>query len=226
MGNSWNDCFCPEKQALSECSSSFHLTLQPYTSGWSTFGHPPSVEEDVQRGLGPGNQAGVRGHRESAEKSALRGRWGLFDHQNHLAPMLFFLISIHTVLSLCATVSAAAPAKPFDSLQDSQLFDAENSEPLSSSGVGCSLSQDWPSTNRKSESKAAPSSPKRWRSNGSTQRHRARGTEANVLYGVNLEKWIYVTKIILQTALLLPNHANFLHFIFAPICHHLYLWFP
>ncbi|XP_074547775.1 tonsoku-like protein [Halichoeres trimaculatus] len=79
--------------------------------------------------------------------------------------------------------AAAAPAKPFDSLQDSQLFDAENSEPLSSSGAGCSLSQDWSQTNRKSESKAAPASPKRWRSNSSTQRHRARGTEASVLYG-------------------------------------------
>ncbi|GLD67757.1 tonsoku-like protein [Lates japonicus] len=53
--------------------------------------------------------------------------------------------------------AAPAPAKPFDALQDSQLFDAENSEPL----------------------------PKRWQSNGSTQRHRARGTEAAVLYGNN-----------------------------------------
>ncbi|XP_027130900.1 tonsoku-like protein [Larimichthys crocea] len=79
--------------------------------------------------------------------------------------------------------AAPAPAKPFDALQDSQLFDAENSEPLLSSGGGCSSSQDWPSTNKSSEMKAAPSSPKRWQSNGSTQRHRARGTEAAVLYG-------------------------------------------
>ncbi|XP_076605193.1 tonsoku-like protein [Chaetodon auriga] len=81
--------------------------------------------------------------------------------------------------------AAPAPAKPFDALQDSQLFDAENSEPLSSSGGGCSSSQDWPRTNRSSEVKALPSSPKRWQSNGSTQRHRARGTEAAVLYGNN-----------------------------------------
>ncbi|TMS21560.1 Tonsoku-like protein [Larimichthys crocea] len=79
--------------------------------------------------------------------------------------------------------AAPAPAKPFDALQDSQLFDAENSEPLLSSGGGCSSSQAWPSTNKSSEMKAAPSSPKRWQSNGSTQRHRARGTEAAVLYG-------------------------------------------
>lgn len=89
-------------------------------------------------------------------------------------------------LSLSTTVPAApAPAKPFDALQDSQLFDAENSEPLSSSGGCCSSSQDWPRTNRNSEVKAAPASPKRWQSKGSTQRHRARGTEAAVLYGVS-----------------------------------------
>ncbi|KAM9341128.1 tonsoku-like protein [Symphorus nematophorus] len=81
--------------------------------------------------------------------------------------------------------AAPAPAKPFDALQDSQLFDAENSEPLSASGGGCSSSQDWPRSNRNPEVKAAPASPKRWRSNGSTQRHRARGTEAAVLYGNN-----------------------------------------
>ncbi|XP_070776908.1 tonsoku-like protein [Enoplosus armatus] len=81
--------------------------------------------------------------------------------------------------------AAPAPAKPFDALQDSQLFDAENSELLSSSGGGCSLSQDWPQTNSNSEVKAVPASPKRWQSNGSTQRHRARGTEAAVLYGNN-----------------------------------------
>ncbi|KAE8289979.1 Tonsoku-like protein NF-kappa-B inhibitor-like protein 2 [Larimichthys crocea] len=55
--------------------------------------------------------------------------------------------------------AAPAPAKPFDALQDSQLFDAENSEPLLSSGGGCSSSQAWPSTNKSSEMKAAPSSP-------------------------------------------------------------------
>nr|XP_046268591.1 tonsoku-like protein [Scatophagus argus] len=81
--------------------------------------------------------------------------------------------------------AAPAPAKPFDALQDSQLFDAENSEPLSSSGGGCSSSQDWPLTNRNSEVKAVPASPKPWQSNGLTQRHRARGSEAAVLYGNN-----------------------------------------
>ncbi|XP_045919625.1 tonsoku-like protein [Micropterus dolomieu] len=79
--------------------------------------------------------------------------------------------------------AAPAPAKPFDALQDSQLFDAENSEPLSSSGGGCNLSQDWPRTNRKSEVNTVPAGPKRWQSNGSIQRHR--GTEAVVLYGNN-----------------------------------------
>ncbi|XP_029316486.1 tonsoku-like protein [Cottoperca gobio] len=88
--------------------------------------------------------------------------------------------------ALAGGVAAApAPAKPFDALQDSQLFDAENSELLSSSGGGCSSSQDWPLTNRNSEVKEKPASPKRWQSNGSTQRHRARGTEAAVLYGNN-----------------------------------------
>ncbi|XP_060919035.1 tonsoku-like protein [Labrus mixtus] len=79
--------------------------------------------------------------------------------------------------------AAAAPAKPFDALQDSQLFDAENSEPLLSSGGGCPLSQDWPQTNRKSEVKEGPASPKRWQIKRPTQRLRARGTEAAVLYG-------------------------------------------
>ncbi|XP_074516688.1 tonsoku-like protein [Sebastes fasciatus] len=88
--------------------------------------------------------------------------------------------------ALAGGVSAApAPAKPFDALQDSQLFDAENSEPLSSSGGGCSSSQDWPRPSRNSEVKVVPASPKRWQSNGSTQRHRARGTEAALLYGNN-----------------------------------------
>ncbi|XP_051246488.1 tonsoku-like protein isoform X9 [Dicentrarchus labrax] len=81
--------------------------------------------------------------------------------------------------------AAPAPAKPFDALQDSQLFDAENSEPLSSSGGGCPPSQERPRNNRNSEVKAVPASPKRWQCNGSTQRHRARGTEAAVLYGNN-----------------------------------------
>ncbi|XP_034077778.1 tonsoku-like protein isoform X3 [Gymnodraco acuticeps] len=94
--------------------------------------------------------------------------------------------------ALSGRVAAApAPAKPFDALQDSQLFDAENSEPLSSSAGGCPSggggpsSQSRPRTNRNSEVTAAPASPKRWQSNGSTRRHRARGTEAAVLYGNN-----------------------------------------
>uniref|UniRef100_A0A8D3BEK3 Tonsoku-like protein n=1 Tax=Scophthalmus maximus TaxID=52904 RepID=A0A8D3BEK3_SCOMX len=63
--------------------------------------------------------------------------------------------------------AAPAPAKPFDALQDSQLFDAENSEPLSSSGGGCSVGQVQTRHSRNSEVKAPPASPKRWQSNGS-----------------------------------------------------------
>ncbi|KAM6916825.1 tonsoku-like protein [Lycodopsis pacificus] len=81
--------------------------------------------------------------------------------------------------------AAPAPAKAFDELQDSQVFDAEFSEPLLSSERGCSSSQDRPRTSRSSEVKAVPASPKQWKSNGSSQRHRARGTEAAVLYGNN-----------------------------------------
>ncbi|XP_068436562.1 tonsoku-like protein [Clinocottus analis] len=81
--------------------------------------------------------------------------------------------------------AAPAPAKSFDALQDSQLFDAEISEPLLSSDGGCSTSQDRPRTSRSSEVRAGPASPKRWKSNGSAQRHKARGTEAAVLYGNN-----------------------------------------
>ncbi|CAK6956892.1 tonsoku-like protein [Scomber scombrus] len=81
--------------------------------------------------------------------------------------------------------AAPAPAKPFDALQESQLFDAENSEPLSSSGGGCSSSQDWSQSNRNSQMNAEPASHHRWQCSGSTQRHRARGTEAAVLYGNN-----------------------------------------
>lgn len=109
-------------------------------------------------------------------------------------------------LSLSDTVPAApAPAKPFDALQDSQLFDAENSEPLSSSGGGCSSSQDWPQTSRNSEVNAVPTSPKRWQSSSSAQRHRARGTEAAVLYGVKSGKlflqmlWSNTNSEIIQT---------------------------
>ncbi|XP_075874083.1 tonsoku-like protein [Nelusetta ayraudi] len=70
---------------------------------------------------------------------------------------------------------ADAPAKPFDALQDSQLFDAENSEPLPSSGGR------W----NERVSAPLPGSPERRQRNGSTQRRRARGTEAAVLYGNN-----------------------------------------
>ncbi|XP_068194803.1 tonsoku-like protein [Antennarius striatus] len=76
-----------------------------------------------------------------------------------------------------------APARPFEALQDSQLFDAENSEPLSYSDGDHFSSQDWSPTNRKSEVKAASGYLKRCQSNSSTQRSRSRGTEAAVLYG-------------------------------------------
>lgn len=92
-------------------------------------------------------------------------------------------------LSLSHTVpGAAAPAKAFDALQDSQLFDAEMSEPLLSSDGGRSSSQDRPRANRSSEVEAGPASPKRWTGSGSAQRHKARGTEAAVLYGVTSAK--------------------------------------
>nr|XP_020446622.1 LOW QUALITY PROTEIN: tonsoku-like protein [Monopterus albus] len=81
--------------------------------------------------------------------------------------------------------AALATAKPFDALQDSQLFDAENSVPLSSPGGDCSSSQDWPRNNRNSEVKAAPGSPRQRHSSGSSRRHRARRTNAAVLYGSN-----------------------------------------
>ncbi|KAM8916057.1 LOW QUALITY PROTEIN: tonsoku-like protein [Spinachia spinachia] len=79
--------------------------------------------------------------------------------------------------------AAPTPAKASDALQDSQLFDAEMSEPLLSSETGSPSSRDRPRTNRSSEVKAAPASPKRWKSNGSAKRHKARGTEAALLYG-------------------------------------------
>lgn len=118
-------------------------------------------------------------------------------HTTLASPCLLNILSntVFSHLSLSNTVPAApAPAKPFDALQDSQLFDAENSEPLSSSGGGCSLGQDWPRTNRNSEVKAAHASPKRRQSNGSTQRHRARGTEAAVLYGVKSGKFLFICR--------------------------------
>ncbi|XP_061599995.1 tonsoku-like protein [Cololabis saira] len=80
--------------------------------------------------------------------------------------------------------AAAAAAKPFDALKDSQLFDAENSEPLSATGGSCSSGQDRSRNSRSSDAKAAAGSPRRRQSNGSSQRHRARGTEADVLYGI------------------------------------------
>lgn len=91
------------------------------------------------------------------------------------------------------TVPAApAPAKLFEALQDSQLFDAEASEPLASSGGDCSSSQDWRQNSSNSEVKAIPASSRRWQSNVSTQRHRARGTEAAILYGViSAELFLY-----------------------------------
>ncbi|XP_011488610.1 tonsoku-like protein isoform X1 [Oryzias latipes] len=76
--------------------------------------------------------------------------------------------------------AAPAPAKPFDALQDSQLFDAENSEPLSASRGSCSSSQDCSRTGR-----AVPISPKRRQNFGSSLRHRARGAETALLYGID-----------------------------------------
>nr|XP_057945890.1 tonsoku-like protein [Doryrhamphus excisus] len=78
---------------------------------------------------------------------------------------------------------AAAPPKPFDALQDSQLFDAENSEPLTSSDGGGASSQDWPGTTERSGVNTAVSaSIKRRQLSGSSQRPRARDTEATLVY--------------------------------------------
>ncbi|KAJ0063136.1 hypothetical protein NL108_012626, partial [Boleophthalmus pectinirostris] len=80
---------------------------------------------------------------------------------------------------------ASVPAKPLDALKDSQLFDAENSEPLTSS------SQDQIPGSRASQGHSAASTPaltKPARSNSSQQRqhrHRARGTDALLFYGTN-----------------------------------------
>ncbi|XP_027857210.1 tonsoku-like protein isoform X1 [Xiphophorus couchianus] len=68
--------------------------------------------------------------------------------------------------------AAPAAAKPFDALQDSQLFDAENSEPLLATGGRSSTNQD-------------RSSPRQRPSSGTSKRHRARGTECSVLYGTS-----------------------------------------
>ncbi|XP_051942316.1 tonsoku-like protein [Hippocampus zosterae] len=76
----------------------------------------------------------------------------------------------------------APPPKPFDILQDSQLFDAENSEPLSSSGGGFVTNQDWPRSSDQLEENAYPSLKKR-QLGSSAPRLRARGTEAALLYG-------------------------------------------
>lgn len=73
---------------------------------------------------------------------------------------------------------APAPAKPLDALQNSELFDAENSEPLTSSRGAPSSSQDWTSISRASQGSAA-ASPK------PQHRQRARGTDAQLLYGTD-----------------------------------------
>ena len=125
-------------------------------------------------------------------RKALSGGGEAFTSHHSLSSLCLLSILSHITYLPHTVAAAPAPAKPFDALQDSQLFDAENSEPLSSSAGGCPSgggvpsSQSRPRTNRNSEVTAAPASPKRWQSNGSTRRHRARGTEAAVLYGVML----------------------------------------
>ncbi|CAB1334938.1 unnamed protein product [Coregonus sp. 'balchen'] len=79
--------------------------------------------------------------------------------------------------------TAPAHPKPFDALQDSQLFDAENSEPLIPTGGRHSATNSLPRTRSPQES-AVPPSPTRRHSNGTAgppQRHR--GTEASILFG-------------------------------------------
>ncbi|XP_014884908.1 tonsoku-like protein [Poecilia latipinna] len=68
--------------------------------------------------------------------------------------------------------AAPAAAKPFDALQDSQLFDAENSEPLLA-------------TRGRSLSNQDRSSPRQRPSSGTSKQHRARGTEGSVIYGTS-----------------------------------------
>lgn len=181
------------------------------SSGRHSHRYPASVAEDIQQRAGPGHQAGVCRYRETAEEGVSRGRWGFLffiamftiqHSKNFIQKLLCNVLSAHieenvsfslafkypftlSTLSLSNTVPAApAPAKLFDTLQDSQLFDAEASEPLSSSGRDCSSSQDWLRNNRNSEVKALPASSRRWQSNGATQRRKTRGREAAVLYGV------------------------------------------
>ena len=80
---------------------------------------------------------------------------------------------------------APVPVQPFDALQDSQLFDAENSEPLVNSRGRQLSGQGLPRTRSPPEQGAAvPRRPSRRHSNGSAARGR-RGTEASVLYGVS-----------------------------------------
>ncbi|XP_057715541.1 tonsoku-like protein isoform X1 [Corythoichthys intestinalis] len=81
-----------------------------------------------------------------------------------------------------AVPATTTPPKPFDALQDSQLFDAENSEPLLSSGGGCATSQDWPGSSNRLEGNAYHSLKKR-QLGSSSQRFRSRGTEPALLYG-------------------------------------------
>nr|XP_046222419.1 tonsoku-like protein isoform X1 [Oncorhynchus gorbuscha] len=86
--------------------------------------------------------------------------------------------------ALAGLVSTApAPPKPFVALQDSQLFDAENSEPLIPTGGHHSSTNSQPRTRSPKES-AVPPIPKPRHSNGTAgpqQRHR--GTEASILFG-------------------------------------------
>ncbi|KAF3845373.1 hypothetical protein F7725_008536 [Dissostichus mawsoni] len=119
-------------------------------------------------------------------RKALSGGGEAFTSRHSLSSLCLLSILSHITYLPHTVAAAPAPAKPFDALQDSQLFDAENSEPLRLSlWRGGSFQPKPPRTNRNSELTAAPASPKRWQSNGSTRRHRARGTEAAVLYGNN-----------------------------------------
>lgn len=147
-------------------------------SGRHCFGYFASVAADVQQRAGPGDQAEMRHYRETAEEGSGRGRWGLCRGVS----LQFALLETTTLYFFLTAPAASAPAKPFDTLQDSQLFDAENSEPLPASGGGGSSSQDWPQHNP--DLVYTPASPERWQSRGSSQRHRPRGTESAVLYGV------------------------------------------
>jgi len=82
---------------------------------------------------------------------------------------------------------APAPCRPFDALQDSQLFDAECSEPLLPlpAAAPAAAADSAPcGQGRPGHARGAPEASRLSTTNGSGARRRARGTEEALLYGV------------------------------------------